>query len=83
MQVSVESTSTLERRMTVQVPEERVKIMRQAFADVMKDPGFIADMDKAKLQVNPLPGEKLQILVADMVDLSDEQRPVLKKLFNY
>lgn len=65
------------------VPEERVKIMREAFVDVMKDPGFIADTNKAKLQVNPLPGEELQVLVADMVDISDEQRPVLKKLFNY
>lgn len=65
------------------VPDDRVKIMRQAFADVMKDPGFLADANKAKLQINPLPGEKLQVLVAEMVDIPEEQRPALKKLFNY
>jgi len=65
------------------VPEDRVKIMRQAFVDVMKDPGFLADANKAKIQINPLPGEQLQVLVEEMVDIPEEEKPQLKKIFKY
>jgi tripartite-type tricarboxylate transporter receptor subunit TctC len=65
------------------VPADRVKILRQAFVDVVKDPGFLADAKKAKAQVNPLPGEELQVLVEKMVDISAEDKPTLKKIFRY
>lgn len=65
------------------VPADRVKILRQAFLDVMKDPGFLADAKKAKVQINPLPGEELQVLVEKMVDIPAEVKPQLKKIFKY
>lgn len=65
------------------VPADRVKILRQAFVDVMKDPGFLADAKKAKVQINPLPGEQLQVLVEKMVDIPAEVKPKLKKIFKY
>jgi hypothetical protein len=36
------------------------------FMETMKDPMFIADADKAQLEVNPVAGEELQTLVADI-----------------
>lgn len=65
------------------VPEDRVKILRQAFVNVMKDPGFLADAKKAKAQINPLPGDELQVLVEEMVNISAEDKPILKKIFQY
>jgi hypothetical protein len=32
----------------------------------MKDPTFLADAEKAQLEVNPVPGEELQKLVAEI-----------------
>ena len=38
------------------VPADRVAVLRKAFDDTMKDPGFIAEEEKAHLDVDPLPG---------------------------
>jgi len=65
------------------VPADRVNILRQAFTDVMKDPGFLADAKKAKVQINPLPGDQLQVLVEKMVSIPAEKKPALKKIFKY
>ncbi len=46
------------------VPPERVAIMRKAFSDTFKDPGFIAEADKRGLGVNaPRDGQALQELI--------------------
>ena len=39
------------------VPPERIKILRDAFAETMKDPAFLADADKLRLPVTPRVGE--------------------------
>lgn len=38
------------------VPAERLAILRKAFDETMKDPGFLADAAKAQLDVSPLSG---------------------------
>ena len=40
-------------------PKARVELLRKAFADTMKDPEFLADVKKSKLDINPLSGEEL------------------------
>ena len=45
-------------------PKDRVQILRKAFTDTMKDPEFIADAQKAKLDLNPLTGEEFEKIVA-------------------
>jgi hypothetical protein len=35
--------------------------------DVVKDPDFLADADKAQLEISAVPGEKLQALVENLV----------------
>ena len=41
------------------LPADRVKMLRDAFNATMKDPEFIADVQKAKLQLMPVTGEEL------------------------
>jgi tripartite-type tricarboxylate transporter receptor subunit TctC len=49
------------------VSATRVTAFRQAFDATMKDPAFLADADKAKLEVGPTTGDKLQAMVAEMM----------------
>jgi tripartite-type tricarboxylate transporter receptor subunit TctC len=44
-------------------PAELVTILRAAFDATMRDPQFLADAEKARLDVSPLPGAKVQELV--------------------
>ena len=39
-------------------PKERVNVLRKAFMDTMKDPDFLAEANKASLDLNPLDGEE-------------------------
>ena len=45
------------------VPKERVLAMRKAFMDVFADPTFLADAERATLNIAPVPGEKIEALV--------------------
>ena len=40
-----------------------MKILREAFTAVLKDKDFLADAEKAKIDVNPLDGAKVQEVV--------------------
>jgi tripartite-type tricarboxylate transporter receptor subunit TctC len=62
--------------MSKQVPADRLAILRQAFNATMKDPAFLADMQKLGHPVQPLPGETAESIVAKMSGASPE---VLKK----
>ena len=48
------------------VPAERVAILRKAFMDTMADKEFLADADKAQLEITPVAGEAVQKLVAEV-----------------
>jgi len=48
------------------VPAERLAMLRRAFMDTMKDAAFLAEAEKIKLEVNPVPGEAVQKLVAEI-----------------
>ena len=50
-------------------PKDRVQILRRAFMDTVKDPEFIADATKAKLDLNPLEGAELERNVHAVFDL--------------
>jgi tripartite-type tricarboxylate transporter receptor subunit TctC len=49
------------------VPAERVALLRKALMDVVKDPEFVAEAEKAKLEIKPVAGEKLQKMVEDLI----------------
>jgi tripartite-type tricarboxylate transporter receptor subunit TctC len=46
------------------VPEDRVRILRQAFWDALHDPALIAEAERMQLEVAPVSGEDVQALVA-------------------
>src|ERR687895_379718 len=49
------------------VPPERLKILREAFVKTMKDPGFLAEIEKRKYELDPTPGENLEAIVKDVM----------------
>jgi len=50
-------------------PRDRVQTLRKAFLDMMKDPEFLADAKKSKLDLDPIDGEEVQKMVAGMFKL--------------
>ncbi len=49
-----------------EVPAARVAALRRAFDSTMKDPAFIADAAKLQLEIDPMTGEALQELIAEL-----------------
>jgi tripartite-type tricarboxylate transporter receptor subunit TctC len=45
------------------VPADRVKALRKAFDDTLRDPAFIEAAKQANMYFNPMPGEELQQVV--------------------
>jgi tripartite-type tricarboxylate transporter receptor subunit TctC len=48
------------------IPADRAAALRTAFMETMKDPAFIADAEKSQLEVDPVDGEELQKLIAEI-----------------
>jgi tripartite-type tricarboxylate transporter receptor subunit TctC len=55
--------------MSKQVPPDRVAIMRKAYDDTVKDPAFIADMDKQQLPLNPMTGVEAETVVNKLINV--------------
>jgi len=53
------------------VPAETLAVLRTAMAQVMKDPGFIADSEKLNLPIDFLPGD----VVAEKIKAALNQPP--------
>jgi tripartite-type tricarboxylate transporter receptor subunit TctC len=60
--------------------KERVQVLRRAFIDTMKDPEFIADAAKAKLDINPLDGAELEKSVREVFNLDNALIPRAKEI---
>ena len=61
-------------------PKDRVLLLRRAFIDTMKDPEFLADATKARLDVNPLDGAELERNVRDVFNLDPKLIPRAKEI---
>ncbi len=48
------------------LPADRVALLRKAFMDTMADKDFRAEADKLQLEINPVSGEDVQKLVAEV-----------------
>jgi tripartite-type tricarboxylate transporter receptor subunit TctC len=46
------------------LPEDRAAALRKAFMDTMKDKTFLAEAQKANLEITPLSGEAVQKIIA-------------------
>mgnify|MGYP003344360715 CR=1 FL=1 len=80
----IASTSTVGRAFmsTPDVPAERVEILRKAFDAMVKDPKFLAEAEKRRLGVDPMGGEELRAIVADVMrqppDVVERMKEVTK-----
>ena len=48
------------------LPKDRVDALRQAFMDTMKDKAFLAEADKAQLEITPVTGPDVEQLVKEV-----------------
>jgi tripartite-type tricarboxylate transporter receptor subunit TctC len=51
------------------VPPARIAMLRRAFDAMVKDPDYIADAEKLRIGLNPLPGDELQNIVEEVESL--------------
>src|SRR5262244_1947162 len=61
-------------------PPERVKILRDAFDATMKDPEFLADLEKRQFDLDPVPGEELEKIAKDAMSQTPDTVARMKKL---
>jgi len=61
-------------------PKDRTQLLQKAFMDTMKDPEFLADAEKAKLDINPLDGATLEKSVREVFNIDAALIPRLKEI---
>jgi tripartite-type tricarboxylate transporter receptor subunit TctC len=63
-------------------PKDRVQMLRKAFTETMKDPEFLADAKKSRLDTDPLTGEEIDKIVAQLfkmdTSLVNQLKDILK-----
>jgi tripartite-type tricarboxylate transporter receptor subunit TctC len=62
------------------VPLDRVKILRQGFEKMLKDPAFLDDVKKKKFELDPTTGDELEVIVREIMTQPPETIARLKKL---
>ena len=65
---------------TPNMPADRVKILRDAYAKTLSDPDFLSETKKRGWELNPASGEELEALAKEVVDQPPEVIAWLKKL---
>jgi len=65
-----------------EVPVERAAALRQAFIATMKDKEFLAEADKAKLEINPVPAARIEELLRELYAIPADITKKAAALFN-
>ena len=62
IEVGIHSDSDIVRTYTLPpgTPKDRVQLLRKAFKDALKDPEFLADAKKSKLNVDPVAADVVE-----------------------
>ena len=63
-----------------EVPQDRAAALRQAFADLMADPEFLAEAEEANLTIDYLGGEQLGQLVTELFEMPEEIKELLREV---
>ncbi|MBI2989532.1 MAG: hypothetical protein HYY45_22460 [Deltaproteobacteria bacterium] len=50
------------------IPADRVKILREAYANMLKDAEFLAETKKRNWEINPVSGERLEALAKEVIN---------------
>jgi tripartite-type tricarboxylate transporter receptor subunit TctC len=61
-------------------PLDRVKILREAYVKALRDPELLVETEKAKMDVDPTPGEELEELINKVMDQPKEVVDRVKKM---
>jgi tripartite-type tricarboxylate transporter receptor subunit TctC len=62
------------------VPPDRVKILREAYAKVLKDPELVAEVNRSRLDMEPSTGEEIEAIIKDVMDQPPEVVALIKKV---
>jgi hypothetical protein len=62
------------------IPPDRVKILRDAFNATMKDPEFLAELDKRQFDLDPVAGDDLERIVKEVMAQPPDTIARMKKL---
>jgi tripartite-type tricarboxylate transporter receptor subunit TctC len=62
------------------LPADRVKLLREAYANTVKDPALVADIKKQEYDFDPVSGEELQTLARTVVNQPPQVIERLKKI---
>ncbi|MEX0802147.1 MAG: tripartite tricarboxylate transporter substrate-binding protein [Candidatus Binatia bacterium] len=71
IEVGIHGDSDIVRTYTLPpgTPEDRVQLLRKAFNATLKDPEFVADAKKSKLNIGPIPPEDIEKDIAGLFKL--------------
>ena len=50
------------------IPKDRLAALRKAFMDTMVDKDFLADAEKSKIEISPVPGDKVESLMKEVYE---------------
>jgi len=62
------------------IPAERVKLLREAYANMMKDPEFVAEAKKRQWELAPVSGERLEALAKEVIHQPPDIVERMKKI---
>ena len=65
-----------------EVPADRAAALRKAFIDTMYDREFLAEAGRAKLEINPVPAERIEDLLKELYAIPPEITKKAAVLFN-
>jgi tripartite-type tricarboxylate transporter receptor subunit TctC len=80
--VGIHSDSDIVRTYTLPpgTPKDRVQLLRKAFEDTLKDPEFLADAKKSKLNVDPVPADVVEKDISALFKLDPSMVGKLKDI---
>jgi len=71
LEVAVHNDSMLVRTYTLPpgTPKDRVQVLRKAFQETLRDPAFLAEAERTKLEIVPITGEEIERTVGNLFKL--------------
>jgi tripartite-type tricarboxylate transporter receptor subunit TctC len=62
------------------IPLDRVKLLREAFGKTLRDPELLDEAKKKRLEVDPMPGEDLEVLAKEVLSANKDLIERMEKL---
>jgi hypothetical protein len=82
IEVGIHGATDVERAYTLPrgAPKELLQVLRRAFEDTMKDPGFLQDTNRANLKVDHIPGQQIERIIGRLSSLDSKLRSRLSEI---